>query len=307
MSAKHISTNSNRNSFKKVLEKLNCRFCDSEEVIKKGYRYTKNRGKIQKYLCKDCKKYFIIKDNFFRMRNSQHKITLCLDLFYRGISTRKVQEHFQAFYPHNSSNVSIYNWIIKYSNIIHKYTDNLKVNCGNELEIDEMELKRKGKGNWFFDCIDTKTRYVVSSQFIKSRNLQDMKKVLINAKSKTEDRVDKITTDGLTVYPRILRGSFGLNKIKKKSKIKHTINKGSDKFNYVIERFHNSVRQKTVNFRGFHGSIDSAKSIMKGYEIFYNFIRKHQGINKCPYGLATDVKLKENNKWLELINMSSKS
>jgi len=49
------------------------------------------------------------------MRNSPQKITRCLDLFYRGISTRKVQEHLQAFYPHNVSNVSIYKWVIKYA------------------------------------------------------------------------------------------------------------------------------------------------------------------------------------------------
>lgn len=46
---------------------------------------------------------------------------------------------------------------------------------------------------------------------------------------------------------------------------------------------------------------------MKGYEIYYNFITKHQTINCCPYELSTDLKLKENNKWLELIELSLKS
>ena len=73
-------------------------------------------------------------------------------------------------------------------------------------------------------------------------------------------------------------------------------------FNYKIERMHNSIRQLTQNFRGFHGSIYSANSIMKGYKVYYNFIRKHQGINCCPYELATNLILTSNNKWLELIN-----
>ena len=39
--------------------------------------------------------------------------------------------------------------------------------------------------------------------------------------------------------------------------------------------------------RGFHGSLESAKAIMKGMEIYYNFIRKHQGIDrKTPSELA---------------------
>jgi hypothetical protein len=34
---------------------------------------------------------------------------------------------------------------------------------------------------------------------------------------------------------------------------------------------------------GFHGSLESAKAIMKGMEIYYNFVRKHQGIDgKTP-------------------------
>ena len=43
---------------------------------------------------------------------------------------------------------------------------------------------------------------------------------------------------------------------------------------------------------------------MKGYEIYYNFIRKHQALGKCPYELATDLKLGEN-RWLELIELST--
>lgn len=34
--------------------------------------------------------------------------------------------------------------------------------------------------------------------------------------------------------------------------------------------------------RGFHGSLESAKAVMKGFEIYYNFIRKYQGIGKTP-------------------------
>lgn len=46
------------------------------------------------------------------------------------------------------------------------------------------------------------------------------------------------------------------------------------------------------------------KGLKKGYEIFYNFIRKHQAIKCCPYELATNLKLNSENKWIELINLS---
>jgi len=43
---------------------------------------------------------------------------------------------------------------------------------------------------------------------------------------------------------------------------------------------------------------------MKGYEIFYNFIKKYQAINKCPYELAIPELELGINKWLDLIKLS---
>ena len=77
-------------------------------------------------------------------------------------------------------------------------------------------------------------------------------------------------------------------------------------FNIKIERLHNSIRQRIKVNRGFHGSTESANILMKGFEIHYNFIRNHLSLGKTPSELATDIKLKENNKWLELINLSNK-
>ena len=100
-------------SKKKSYKKLSCPKCNSNNVIKRGFRKTENRGKIQRYSCKECFCKFVINDGFYRMRNHSKKITCALDLFYRGVSTRKIQEHFQAFYPQNSSHKSIYKWIGK--------------------------------------------------------------------------------------------------------------------------------------------------------------------------------------------------
>tara|TARA_Y100000034_G_C6905797_1_gene420234 strand:+ start:180 stop:1070 length:891 start_codon:yes stop_codon:yes gene_type:complete len=293
------------------MEKPNCPKCESKKIVKRGSFITKAHGKRQRYFCKDCKKKFIRNDGFYRMRNSANKITLCLDLFYRGVSTRKIQEHLKAFYPHNSDNSNIYRWVIKYSNIIYNYTDKLNLNCSHEIEVDEMEYKRrknhKKKGiehNWFIDSIDLETRYMVKSKYVKSRKNKELKKFFNDIKNKTSN-ISTITTDGFMAYRNVVSKSFGYNLKTNKYNVKHKITNASagEGFNHKVERMHNSVRQLTQNFRGFHGSVYSANSIMKGYEVYYNFIRKHQALKKCPYELATDIKLKENNKWLELINL----
>ena len=289
-----------------------CPHCKKEDVVKRGSFETKAHGKQQRYFCKSCNKKFISQTPFYRMRNSPQKITLCLDLFYKGVSTRQIQSHLQAFYPHNSSWVSIYKWIIKYSNQISNFTDNLKLNVGKELQIDEMEIgSRKSKYNgWFIDSIDTDTRFMVASQFTKKRDMNELKSVLKNAKKKTENQFEIITTDGLLAYPQAIQKTFVIKRksnTKKYGVIHHQVNASQGEgFNIKIERLHNSVRHRIKTFRGFHGSVYSANSIMKGFEIHYNFIRPHLALEgKTPSELATDIKLENPNKWLELIELSS--
>lgn len=295
-----------KNNKQKNYKKVSCPICKSNSIKKDGKRKTENRGLIQRYKCKECSHRFVIDDGFFRMRNNPQKITCALDLFYRGISTRKVQGHFKAFFPHNSSNVSIYNWVVKYSKMISKFTNRLKINSGKEVQVDEMEYKTRGKKSWFIDSIDTETRFMVASKFTKTREQKEIKEVLAKVRYKTEGYVTTITTDGYLAYENAVKKTFGWSNKKQGYNVVHnkvTQLKGEG-FNIFIERLHNSIRERTKIFRGFHGSIESANSIMKGYEIFYNFIRKHQAIKKCPYELATDLKLNNENKWIELIGLS---
>lgn len=292
--------------------KLKCPKCKSNKAIKWCKRKTENRGLIQRYKCKDCLNTFIQDDGFYRMRNNPQKVTCAVDLFYRGVSTRKVQEHFKAFYPHNSSHKSIYKWIVKYSKMISKFTDNLKLKVGSEIQADEMQYSRRKnhfrKGvdtNWFIDAIDTETRFMVASEFVKHREQINLKRVLRTARKKTENQIKIVTTDGLPAYTRAVKSQFGYHRFQRKEVVNNVLNiSAGDGFNIMIERLHNNIRQRTKTFRGFHGSVESANSIMKGWEIYYNFITKHQSLNKCPYELATDLKLNSENKWLELIGLS---
>jgi len=289
-------------------KKAVCPNCKSSNIIKRGIRRTQNRGLIQRYYCKDCNKRFVIDDGFFKMKNAPQKVTLCLDLFYRGVSTRKVQEHLQAFYPHNSSNVSIYKWIIKYSKMISKFTETIKLQVGKEIQVDEMEYRINKQKAFFIDSIDTETRFMISSEFVRGRGTKELKQVIKRAKDKTDNQISICTTDGFYAYHKAVKSVFGYNKQLREFNVKHNIvtqlkNEG---FNHKVERMHSNIRARTKTFRGF-GSIVGANAIMKGYETYYNFIRSHQAIGKCPYELACPELKLGVNKWLDLIKLSKKN
>jgi len=301
-----------------MTNKTKCRFCGSKETKKDGVRTTNNRGKIQRFKCKKCGKRFVQKDAFFRMRNAPNKITLCLDLYYKGVSFRKIQEHLQVFYPRNSHFSTIYRWLIKYVGMMENFTDKQGIKAGWQLQGDEVEYKRriseKSKGvanEYFIDIIDIESRYLVSSNYAEDRSLKNLNKVWGKARQRVGDsEVNVISTDGLMGYPRVIKKTFGMkinkfHKIAKTSKVVHQVIKSdSGKFNYKIERFHNTLRERTKVMRGFHGSVESARLIMKGFEIYYNFIRKHLAIDGTPQQKAIPTfEFTDKNKWLELINL----
>jgi transposase-like protein len=295
--------------------KVRCPDCKTEHIKKDGFRQTENRGKIQRYECLECGFRFIQDDGFFRMRNSPQKITQSADLFYRGASTRGVQGHLAMFYPHNASNVSVYAWVVKYSKMISKFTNKLKLRVGEEAQTDEIEYHRRKshktksgtEKNFFIDSVDPETKFMLSAEYMKTRSSRDIKAVMIRIKERTGEQIKVMTTDGWMAYENTIKKVFGYNNHTQKFNVFHNRNvsiKDEGNFNHPIERLHNNARARTKVMRGFHGSISSANAIMKGFEIYYNFINKHQAIDCCPYELATDLKLTQNNKWLELIQKS---
>jgi transposase-like protein len=259
----------------------------------------------------NCLHRFSIDSGFWKMKNHEKKITACLDMYYAGMSLRKIQSHLKVFYPHNAHFSTIYRWLVKYAEMMSVITDNFQTEGGQELMSDEMEYHRLGEQNWSVDVLDTKTRFIVSSDYMKSRTIDNLTKVLKQGKRNTGDRIKVITTDCLQGYDRVLRRSFGLQSphfvsSKTKSKIIHNKVKADERgFNHKIERLHNTIRDRTKIMRGFHGSLYSAKMIMKGIEIYYNYIRKHQGIdNKTPQEEAIPALDLGENKWLSLIRLS---
>ena len=298
-----------------------CPKCKSKEIIKRGLIKTENRNLTQRYGCKDCKHRFVLDHPFFRMRNNEQIITQCMDLYYSGMSFRKIADHLQRFFPKGVTHSTIYRWILKYVPIMENFTESQKIKASWQIQSDEVEYKRrtshtsKGiKNEYFIDVIDMDSRYIVSSLYSSDRKINTLNKVLGNAKRKTGEQVKVVSTDGLNAYPRVIKKTFGMkinkfHKIAKTSKVVHQVIKSdSGGFNYKIERFHNTLRERTKIMRGFHGCITSAQTLMKGYEIYYNWIRNNLALEgQTPSEVACpNVQIKNKNGWLELINRGYK-
>ena len=296
-----------------MTNEIKCPICKSKELIKRGAIKTESKGDRQRYSCKKCGKRFVPVEPFFRMRNNDKMITACMDMYYSGMSFRKIQEHLEKFYPNSVNPATIYRWLLKYVPMMESFTDVQELSVGRYVEGDEVEYHRRKSHkrklgvdkNWFVDIIDNSTRFVISSDYVKERNTKELSKVFRKAKKRTGEQIKIIATDGLKGYPRVLRRTFSLDKKRTKNPliIHRVIPSDSGGFNYRIERFHSTLRERTKTMRGFHGCLTSAQTILKGFEIYYNFIRRNMALNgKTPSQIAIPLlQLENKNKWIEII------
>lgn len=291
---------------------LSCPKCSGKEITKRGLRITESREKIQKYFCKTCKHRFVLDTPYFRMRNKEQIITQTMDMYYSGMSFRKIADHLIRFFPKGVNPSTIYRWIIKYVPIMENFTENQNITSGYMLQGDEVEYKRRASAKqrgvreeYFIDVIDTESRYIVASDYAKDRTIPVLNKVYRNAKRKVGNQVKVISTDGLMSYPRVIKKTFGYNPhATRNPKVIHQVIKSdSGGFNYKVERFHNTLRERTKVMRGFHGCITSAQTLLKGFEIYYNWVRNHQSLeSSTPSDIAVPtIQLQDKNRWLELI------
>lgn len=142
-------------------QKTKCPYCNACNSVKKGFRETENRGKIQRFYCKSCEKSFVVDDGFYRMRNSPKKITKAIDLYFSSLSSRKVRNNFKRHEETKISHISILTWCRKYSKLVNDYVNTLTPSSlSGNYYADDTQVKVLGKTTHLWVNIDYGTKLV---------------------------------------------------------------------------------------------------------------------------------------------------
>jgi transposase-like protein len=291
-----------------------CRLCGSPRVVKIGKIHTKH-GDVQRYLCTECNRKFVANETGFEYIKATPKaITIALDLYFKGVSQRKIMEHLKMFEGVSVTQPCILKWIRKYIELMKGYLEKFTPQLGGIWHSDEMMInvrnteKIDGENySWAWNLLDHETRFLIASEVTKHRNIEDARKVLQEAKDVANgQRPDFIITDKLPAYKQAVTKEFHTIKKPRTQHVKlKSIREGTN--NNIVERLHGTIRERTNVMRGLDND-KTAQGMMEGNRIYYNYLRPHQALEgKTPAEKAgIDLEL-EGNKWKELINRAKRT
>jgi transposase-like protein len=273
----------------------NCIYCNSTKIVKFGIRHNKF-GDIQKFQCKDCRRYFTINIAFEKMKHDPKGITTAMQLYFSGESLRNTAKSLRLL-GIDVSHKTVYQWIKKYVNLMKEYADKLQPQVGDTWRADELFLKISGNMKYMYALLDDETRYWIAQQVSANKYKDDISQMLRDGKAITGKRPTIFITDGAQNFHQAYNRELWTHFKPRPIHIKSITIRGHHN-NNKMERFNGEVRDREKVMRSLK-KVDSP--ILKGYQIYHNHIRTHMGLKGKTPSEACGIKIEGENKWLTLI------
>lgn len=261
-----------------------CPHCKKTSVVKYGLRKNKS-GWVQKYICTDCHKSFVDRKGFENFRHNPEVITAALDLRAKGVSLSDIVDHLDQHHRTKVTRKTILDWQTKFGKKLKSFSQSLIPNLGNVFHADEMFVKIRKEWNYYWDCIDYKTKFFVSDHLSREREENEAILFLNKIKTGSPEKPDEIHTDCSYDYPPAFRAVFPRRRIHRyfpawKKRFK----------NNPIERLHNTEKQTIKTFRNFD-NFESCEKFFDFFKFYYNFVRKHTTLGFITPAQAAKIEL----------------
>jgi putative transposase len=293
-----------------VDNEISCAKCKGIDVVRDGVRHTKHGTDIQRYSCKNCHYRFTVNSGFEKARADPKVITAALDLYFKGISLRKVCDHIKQFHGIEVSHVAIIKWIRKFVRLVKPYVDSIEApHLSGVYHVDEMMVhvrkEENGVGHyaWLWNLMDNTTRFWICAKISQKREIADARAVFQEAKKIAPKQPGAIIHDGLPAYNEAFQKEFFTRKNPRTMNIR-SVSVRHEGLNSKVERLNGSVRDREVVMRGMDHK-DSAQTLIEAMRIYHNYIRPHQGLDGKTPAEASGIKIDGNNKWKALIQKAN--
>ena len=236
---------------------------------------------------------------FERMKHNPKAITTAMQLYFSGESLRNTQRALKLLGV-KVSHVTVYDWIGKYIELMQTYLEKIRPQVSDVWRTDEFYLKIRGNLTYLFSMMDDETRLWISQQVADHKGVSDVRPMFENAKKVAGKKPAILISDGAENFAKAFNKEFYSNKQTSKH-IRHIHLKG-DKNNNKMERLNGETRDREKVMRGLK---TKETPILKGYQIYHNFIRPHEALKGKTPADACGIEVKGENKWITIIQNAS--
>jgi len=281
-----------------------CKYCGSQELIKWGHY----KNGDQKYKCKDCGHYFALNGKFPRMRFDYRVVSAALEWYYSGFSLKKVARQLKRIFHVSIVVSTVRYWIDMLIPKIKSFVQRFQASGPGLWHVDETVVKAGGDIHWYWEVIDRKTKFILATEYTRTRTKKAAIRLFRNARKRKGGKPGVITCDKLPAYERAVHTVFGYWTGEHNGKVALERNRGpgTNPSNAYIERFHNTLKERTKTMRGLY-SLRTGQNILDGFVIFYNWLRPHETLQERTPAQASGIDLDLEGGFADLIQYAISS
>lgn len=255
---------------------MQCKYCQSEKVVKNGSA----KGEPI-FKCKDCGHRFTVGSDFPKMRTQSRIISSSIDLYFEGLSVRKIQTQIDKLFGAHVSQMAIWKWIMKYSALVSQYVETLKPQLMGIYRVDETAIKCKGVQKWFWEIIDEQSKFMVSSHLSSARTKEDAIALFEKSVRVAKRNPVSIYCDGLPAYVDGYNKVFRTMKKDGRPELIRNVGIRNVHNQNAVERLHGTLKDRLKPTRGLKDE-ETVRTLLEGWSVHYNYVRKHQTIKMTP-------------------------
>lgn len=287
------------------VERVRCPTCKAQ-AIHYGVRLNKS-GPVKLYLCKPCGNRFSGREGFHNMRSNPKTIALALDLYFRGLSVRKVADHLGQVHGLEVGHATVYRWVAHYSKMAAAWMDTQKVQTGARWHIDETVVKVNGEARYLWNVLDADSRFLLATHVSKNRDVSNTRAPIAKAKAVASQRPTEVFTDGMKSYQFAVGKELATRHAPNGQRNPHrrVPSIRAPESNNRIERLHGSEKERTKVMRGFDND-KGAAALAEGFRVHYNLVRDHMTLGKTP-GEAAGLPNLKGFRWQAIIEAATRN
>ncbi len=214
-----------------------------------------------------------------KMKTPARQIASAMGMYYGGMSLDAIQQQFKQDHDLDMSESNYWNWVTRFTREAVRQAKSFKPEVSDTWVADETYMKLGGRNVYFWDIIDPKTNYLITTHVSFTRSGRDAKRLMEKAE-KVAGKVPKVVrTDKLASYIDAIEQQWGADTIHIQGGPFKAVSSGES--TAEIERFHKTLEQRTKVFEKFK-DIESIRLLTDGWLINYNFFKQNEGCGNVP-------------------------